>query len=72
MLNQTGQVDRHIFPSSLPLPSRTSVPVLRSVACPPSPVASVYGGAVPAFVSAPSLPYQEEEFDIDEPEWYDP
>ena len=55
MLNQTGLVDRHILPFSLPLPSRSSVPVSRSFADPCSPPSADYGGAVPAFESVRSF-----------------
>ena len=72
MLNQTGQVDRHTLPSSLPLPSRSSVPGSRSVACSLSPSSSDYGGAVPAFESVPSVSFQEEVFDVEDPEWDEP
>ena len=71
MLNQTGLVDRHTLPSSLPLPSRSSVPGSRSFAGPLSPSSSDYGGAVPAFESVPSIPYQE-DFEVEDPEWFDP
>ena len=69
MLNRTGLVDRHILPYSLPLLSRSSVPVSRSFADPYSPPSEDFGGAVPAFESVPS--YQE-VFEVEDPEWVDP
>jgi len=69
MLNQTGLVDRHSLPFSLPLPSRSSVPVSSSFEDSFTPSSEDYGGAVPAFQFVPS--YQE-EFEVEDPEWVDP
>ena len=72
MLNQTGQVDRRTLPPSLPLPSCSSVPGSRVLACSPSPSSSDYEGPVPAYVSEFSLPYQEEVFEMEDSEWDEP
>ena len=71
MLNQTGQVDRYTLPS-LPLPSCSSVPGSRVVACPLSPSPSHYEGPVPAYVSDFALPFQEEVFEVEDAEWDEP
>ena len=71
MLNQTGQVDRHIFPHSLTLPSRSSVPRSRFFSCPSSPPSLDYGCAVPAFESVPSVPLQKDYFVEEVPEYFD-
>ena len=70
MPNQTGQEGRHTLPPSLPLPSRTSVPVSRTFACPSSP-SSDYCGAVPPLDFIPPL-FQEEWLDEEDAEWFDP
>ena len=71
MLNQTGQVDRYTLPS-LPLPSCSSVPGSRVLACPLSPSPSDYEGPVPAYVSDFALPFQEEGFEVEDAEWDEP
>ena len=71
MLNQTGQVDRHIFPPSLTLPSRSSVSGSRFVACSRSPSSSDFGCALPTCESAPSVPIQEDYFGVEDPELFD-
>ena len=63
MLNQTGLVDRHTLPLSLPLPSCSSVPAASLFADPYAPSVEDYGGAVPAFV---------ESFELEDPEGVDP
>ena len=71
MLNQTGQVDRHTLPSSLPFPSRTSVPGSRTFACPflrlPQFITVQYRLLFRSFCSL-----QEEWLDVEDSEWFDP
>ena len=71
MLNQTGQVDRHTLPSSLPLPSRSSVPGSRFLVC-----SLLLLPRILAVQFRPLCPFLlflfRRFFDVEDPEWDDP